>query len=108
MLGQDVGGDFDPSSLVNVGIGGVLVLLAGRLMSRLWGSWSDYATQVNTRGTVNEERADAMSKELSTVLSEVGGLRVENMYLKEDVAERDEIIVKLRAQISRMGGDPEH
>lgn len=98
MMGA-VGDGFDPSEFVSVGVGGVLVLLAGRLMIRLWSSWSEYATSVNNRGTANEVRADDLHEKLNQLQAENGGLRVENAYLKEDIIDLRAEVVELRRRL---------
>jgi hypothetical protein len=86
VLGQAATNGFNPADYVNVGIGTVLVLLAGRLMMRLWSGWSEYATQVSARGTASDIRADEAAADLAVCLAECAGMRVEIVYLKQDIA----------------------
>lgn len=86
-VGQAVGGGFDPTDYIGVGIGGALVLFSGRLMMRLWTAWGDYATNVNTRSTDSESRADATIEKLAECMAENGGLRASMTHLEEQVEE---------------------
>ena len=102
--GERHGGDgFDPAQLISLGVGGVLIALAGRLMTKLWGSWSDYTVQVRERGTANESRADVFSERLSECLAECAGLRVANEYLRADVEQLTAEVEELRARLDSVG-----
>lgn len=107
MLAAESGGfNFDPSEYVNIGIGVVMVLLAGRLMVPLWRGWQDYATTVTARGTLAEERADTARTELNECLVRLSILESEKAALQQTVQDLSSDVEILKDRLRSHDIDP--
>lgn len=94
-------------SVVGLSVGGLMMLVVGRQMIRLWDAWQKYAEVASKRSHEDESRADTLQRELTQVQSNLAEVRV---HLAEEKM-RNEYLTKdnLRLQkiIGEVAGDPE-
>lgn len=96
------GGPLDSlESVIGLGVGGLMMLVVGRQMIRLWGAWQDFAAVASKRSIEDESRADTLQRELAGVQSNLAEVRV---HLAEEKM-RNEYLQRENLRLQKVIGE---